>query len=122
MVAASDTLPVPSKLIAEATTSPVISKVLAVSNDVAMPLATVTVAIPFPPVVAVTLTLEPTKLTVVILSAVPTIEPSFLIVIPPKLPEAAVTFPQYGPLLSHKTTCPGDAPEAVINAVVFAED
>ena len=37
MVAASDTLPVPSKLITDATTSPVISKFLAVSNAVAVP-------------------------------------------------------------------------------------
>ena len=36
MVAASDTLPVPSKIIGEATTSPVISKVLPVSNVVAV--------------------------------------------------------------------------------------
>ena len=36
MVAANDTFPVPSKAIGEATTSPVISKVLAFSNFVAV--------------------------------------------------------------------------------------
>ena len=44
MVAANDTFPVPSKLIGEATTSPVISKVLAFSSFVAV----VAVPVKFP--------------------------------------------------------------------------
>ena len=72
--------------------------------------------------VAVTDTLDPTKLIEVILFAVPTGVPSSSTVIPPKVPEAALTLPQEGTEPFQRRICPGDAKEASTKVVVFAAD
>jgi len=56
----------------------------------------VIVEIPLSPVVAVASILEPTKLRVATLPAVPTVLPSSLIVTPPNAPAAEETLPHSG--------------------------